>query len=236
MPDNFRWREWRVVVKLDPEKQITDERLSAILHKQVDAVIVGGTQGITGENTARLIEQVSKLGYKGTLVQEISESHAVFPGADGYIIPVVLNAADREWLVGAHMEAIKKYRDVIDWQRILPVGYIVCNPLSAVGMKTWALPVSAAEVAAYTVLAMRIFSMPAVYIEYSGTYGDPAFVRAAASAVAAAVTATDAAAAGPRVFYGGGLNTAARLQEMSNLADTVVIGNALYEERDLQWL
>lgn len=225
MPDNFRWRDWRVVVKLDPEKQITDERLAVILQKQVDAVIVGGTQGITAENTARLTARVLQLGYKGFLVQEISESHAVVPGVDGYIIPVVLNAADRKWFIGAHMEAVKKYREVIDWQRILPLGYIVCNPMSAVGVKTQALPVSAADVAAYTTLAVNIFGMSAVYIEYSGIYGDPAIVRAAAIN-----------AAGARVFYGGGINTAARLQEMSALAHTVVVGNALYEKRYLQWL
>lgn len=226
MPDDFPWPDWQTVIKLDPDKQIADEYLAAIVQKKVDAVVVGGTQGITMENTARLIERIKGF-YAGPLVQEISESRAVVPGADGYIIPVALNAADRKWIIGAHLEAIKTYSEIIDWRKVLPVGYIVCNPRAAVAAKTRALPVSAAEAAAYATLAAHIFRMPAVYIEYSGAYGDPDLVRA---------VRTVAAKAGVRVFYGGGIDSAARLKEMSAIADTVVIGNVLYEERDLKWL
>jgi len=217
LPDNFQWRDWRGVAKLDPEKQLTDEHLAAILQKPLDAVIVGGTQGITMENTSQLIARIRQLDYKGFLVQEISEVHAVVTGVDGYIIPVVLNALDKKWLIGAHLEAIKMYGDIIEWSKVLPVGYIVCNPLSAVAAKTQAVPVTVADAAAYATLAANIMKLPVIYIEYSGIYGDPALVRA--------VTAK---AADARVFYGGGIDSAARLNEMSNLVDTVVIGNAFY--------
>lgn len=222
MSDNFCWREWRVVFKLDPDKGVSEERLARILQQNPDAVIVGGTQGITREKTALLTERIMKSGYDGTLVQEISELHAVIPGMDGYMIPVVLNAGDRKWLVGAHLEAIKTYGEIIDWQKVLPVGYIVCNQMSAVAVKTRALPVSTADAAAYAALAANIYRLPVVYIEYSGVYGDPELVKAAS-----------ANALGSRLFYGGGIDTAARLDEMSALAHTVVIGNALYEETDL---
>ncbi|TLM99180.1 heptaprenylglyceryl phosphate synthase, partial [bacterium] len=153
MVDNFCWRDWRLIFKLDPDKRITEERLARILHKKPDAIIVGGTQGITRENTARLVELVLQAGYKGPLIQEISESHAVITQVDGYIIPVVLNARDRKWFIGAHLEAVSAYGGLIDWQKVLPVGYIVCNPISAVAAKTQALPVSAADAAAYAAMA-----------------------------------------------------------------------------------
>jgi putative glycerol-1-phosphate prenyltransferase len=222
MSDNFGWRKWHVVFKLDPDKGVSEERLSRIIQQNPDAVIVGGTQGINGEKTALLADRIMKSGFNGTLVQEISELHAVIPGMDGYIIPVVLNAGDRKWLIGAHLEAVKTFGEIIDWEKILPVGYIVCNPLSAVAAKTLAEPVSAADAAAYAALAANIYRLPVVYIEYSGVYGDPEIVKAAF-----------ANAAGARLFYGGGIDTAARRDEMSALAHTVVIGNALYEETDL---
>jgi phosphoglycerol geranylgeranyltransferase len=74
-------------------------------------------------------------------------------------------------------------------------------------------------VAAYVICADRYFSFPVVYIEYSGTYGDPAIVRAASEAVENAV-----------LYYGGGINSAERAAEMAKYADTIVVGNAVYEQ------
>jgi phosphoglycerol geranylgeranyltransferase len=69
------------------------------------------------------------------------------------------------------------------------------------------------------VVADRYFHFPIVYIEYSGTYGDPAVVRAASEAVEDAV-----------LYYGGGINSETRAAEMASFADTIVVGNAVYDE------
>lgn len=68
-------------------------------------------------------------------------------------------------------------------------------------------------------MADQYFSFPVVYIEYSGTYGDPAVVAAAAKAVSDA-----------RLFYGGGINNAEKAAEMGKYADTIVVGNAVYDD------
>ena len=50
---------------------------------------------------------------------------------------------------------------------------------SAVGRVTGArCPLSPESAAAYAAVADRYFCFPIVYVEYSGTYGDPAVVKA----------------------------------------------------------
>ncbi|HQP71586.1 MAG TPA: geranylgeranylglyceryl/heptaprenylglyceryl phosphate synthase, partial [Methanoculleus sp.] len=91
---------------------------------------------------------------------------------------------------------------------------------SAVGRVTGAdCNLSAMEVAAFAQVADRYFRFPIVYIEYSGRYGDPQIVRAAAGAIKDAL-----------LYYGGGIRSAEQAAEMGRYADTIVVGNAVYEE------
>jgi phosphoglycerol geranylgeranyltransferase len=108
----------------------------------------------------------------------------------------------------------------IPWDMVVPEAYIVLNPASSVGRVTKAIcDLTPAEVAAYTAVADRYFHFPIVYIEYSGTYGDPAVVKAAAEAIDHAI-----------LYYGGGINSAEKAAEMGKFADTIVVGNAVYDQ------
>ena len=98
-------------------------------------------------------------------------------------------------------------------------AYIVLNPDSAVGRVTGArCALSPESAAAYATVADRYFCFPIVYVEYSGTYGDPAVVKAVRDGIDRAV-----------LYYGGGIRTAEQAAEMAKYADTVVVGNAVYE-------
>ncbi|NLO77851.1 MAG: heptaprenylglyceryl phosphate synthase, partial [Methanomicrobiales archaeon] len=108
----------------------------------------------------------------------------------------------------------------VDWSKVVPEAYIVLNPASSVAKVTGAVcDISAADVAAYAEVADQYFSFPVVYIEYSGTFGDPKVVAAAAKAISDA-----------RLFYGGGINNAEKAAEMGKYADTIVVGNAVYDD------
>ncbi|HEU4964280.1 MAG TPA: heptaprenylglyceryl phosphate synthase [Bacilli bacterium] len=213
------WRKWRHVVKLDPDKQVADELLAALGSSGTDAVFLGGTQGVTGEKVNALYGRLQRFAPQVPVWQEISGTDSVIDGIDGYAVPVVLNAGSPHWLIGAHKEAILKYRPFIDWSKLLVEGYLVLNPDSAVAEVTEAqTSLTAEEAAAYAVAGEELFSLPVIYVEYSGTYGDPAMLQEVTRVLRQA-----------HVFYGGGIDGYEKAWEMGGVADTIVVGNALYE-------
>lgn len=220
--NSLDWQIWRLVVKLDPDKEIGEEELNLILNDGADAVIVGGTQNITAENTSALIDRIRATGYRGPLIQEISQLKAINYAVNGYAIPVLLNAEDTHWITGAHHQAIKELGRIIDWHVVIPFGYIVGNPDSAVGRLTGVKLLTTEDAVAYATLADKIFHLPIIYIEYSGIYGDTELVKKVSAAAGTA-----------RIFYGGGIYTIAQAKSMLEIVDTIVIGNALYDNPTL---
>ncbi len=217
--DSGQWTKWRLVIKCDPDKLLPAEAYAVINSPAVDAVMVGGTQGITHANTLELIGKIRDSGFKGPVVQEISAEDAVVPEVDAHFIPVVLNAGSRRWLVGAHLSAIKRYAGLIRWDKVVTEGYLVCNGDSAVGRLTRAVRVTAEDAAAYTLLAEEVYRFPLLYIEYSGRFGDLSLIRAVAGAKR-----------NIHLFYGGGIRKPEQLLSLAPLVDTLVVGNIIYED------
>lgn len=236
------WAAWRHVTKLDPDRPLSDRVLEAVAQSGTDAVVLGGTGGLTREKVAGLLARVRR--YPWPVGIEVSDPACLVPGADWYFVPVVLNAGDPEWLSAAHRRTLAELLRTgapLDFGRVVGEGYVVQNPASAVGRLTRAVPAASPEEAAAAALyAVRLLGLPLVYFEYSGTFGDPELVRAARAALAAGPgePAGPGAPAGPggcraapraRLWYGGGVDGPARAAAMAAVADTVVVGNALYE-------
>ncbi len=213
----YSWKDWVHVTKLDPDKEIDPASIEEIATSGTDALMLSGTLNVTRENLEVLREQVER--YALPLVVEPAGPEAVlFDGVDGLFVPSVLNTADARWIVGKHHQWVRHH--AVEWEKVVAEAYIVLNPDSAVGRVTGAFcDIAADDVAAYAVVADKYFRFPIVYIEYSGTFGDPAVVRAASEAVEEAM-----------LYYGGGINSAERAAEMAQYADTIVVGNAVYEE------
>ncbi len=214
----MKWKDWVHVTKLDPDKQLKPGDIDAIATSGTDALMLSGTLNVTQDNLSALQKQVKSYGLP--LVMEPAGPEAVLlDGIDFVFVPSVMNSADVQWIVGKHRLWVQQQRQKIPWERIVQEAYIVLNPESSVGRVTKAAcSLAPDEVAAYTAVADRYFRFPIVYIEYSGTYGNPQAVRAAADAVDKAV-----------LYYGGGINSAERAAEMGRYADTIVVGNAVYE-------
>lgn len=64
-----------------------------------------------------------------------------------------------------------------------------------------------------------MYQLPVMYIEYSGVYGETNLVKAAADML----TET-------QLFYGGGISNYEEAEMMASIADTIIVGNIIYED------
>src|SRR5512137_1605752 len=215
----MKWKDWVHVTKLDPDKQLKPGDIDAIAASGTDALMLSGTLNVTQENLTLLQKQLK--AYDLPLVMEPAGPEAVLMrGIDYVFVPSVMNTTDVAWLVGKHRAWVQQQKGKIPWEYIVPEAYIVLNPDSSVGKVTRSVcDLKPDEVAAYVTVADHYFHFPIVYIEYSGTYGNPSVVKAASEAIDRSI-----------LYYGGGINSAQKAAEMSKYADTIVVGNAVYDQ------
>jgi putative glycerol-1-phosphate prenyltransferase len=213
----YDFREWRHVFKLDPNKEISDGNLEKICESGTDAVIVGGTDGVTLENVLDLMARIRR--YTVPCVLEVSSIETVTPGFDLYFIPTILNSSDTKWITGLHQQAVKEFGEIIDWDEIVVEGYCILNQACKAAKLTSAnTDLTVADVRTYALMAEKMFRLPIFYLEYSGQYGD---VEVVADVKKVLEKTT--------LFYGGGISNAEQAAEMGKHADVIVVGNAIYE-------
>lgn len=209
---------WRHVFKLDPAKEISDEALEQICESGTDVILVGGTDDVTLDGVLDLLVRVRR--YSVPIALEISNVDSISPGYDYYFIPSVLNSMETTWVKDLHHEAIKEYGDVLIWEELVAEGYCVLNPDCKVAQVTNAkTDLTEDDVIAYARMAENYFKMPIFYLEYSGAYGDVDMVKATAEVLETT-----------KLFYGGGITSVAQATEMAAYADTVVVGNIIYDD------
>ncbi|SCW70224.1 putative glycerol-1-phosphate prenyltransferase [Paenibacillus tianmuensis] len=217
---HLRMEEWKHVFKLDPDREIGDEALERICLSGTDAVMVGGSSGVTFDNTVDLLARIRR--YEVPCVLEVSDTEAIVPGFDLFMIPIVLNAGDTQWIVGRHQQALKEYGAILDWDQLVPEGYIILNGDSTAAKLTEAnVRLDAKDVEAYARIADRLFRCPIVYLEYSGAFGDMELVGWVKRLLSQS-----------RLFYGGGIDSPEKAREAAKAAHTVVVGNAVYDDLD----
>ncbi|KQL51431.1 heptaprenylglyceryl phosphate synthase [Heyndrickxia shackletonii] len=211
-------REWRHAFKLDPNKEISDKDLEKICESGTNAVIIGGTDGVTLENVLHLMARVRR--YTVPCVLEISNFESITPGFDLYFIPSVLNSENVKWVTGLHHEAVKEYGELMNWDEILVEGYCILNSdCKAAKLTQSNTNLSVEDVEGYAMMAENLFKMPIFYLEYSGSYGDVEVVKAAKGHLT-----------NTKLFYGGGIVSEEQAKEMSKYADVIVVGNIIYED------
>ncbi|WP_410765499.1 phosphoglycerol geranylgeranyltransferase [Haloferax sp. DFSO60] len=217
---SYPWEDWDHITKIDPDKDLfEDETFEDVCETGTDALEIGGTLDITEEKMQRVIDATAK--YDIPVYQEPSNPAVVIDhdGLDGYLIPTVFNASDSFWITGAHKEWVR-IEDGLDWDRTHTEAYIVMNPDSSVAEYTDAdTDQSAEDVASFARVAEKMFGQKIIYLEYSGTYGDPEKVKAAHDALDEAT-----------LFYGGGIHDYDSAYEMASNSDVVIVGNLLHDK------
>ncbi|SOB98959.1 putative glycerol-1-phosphate prenyltransferase [Ureibacillus xyleni] len=212
------YKSWRHVFKIDPAKEISEDDLEKLCESGTDVILVGGTDGVTVDNVIDILLRVRRFSVPVAL--EISNLESVIGGFDYYLIPSVLNSTDTKWVKDLHHAALKEYGDVMVWDELIAEGYCILNPDCKVAEATSAnTDLSKEDVIAYARLAENYFKLPIFYVEYSGAYGDVEIV----SAVKEVLSET-------KLFYGGGITNVEQAEEMAKIADTVIVGNIIYDD------
>lgn len=208
----------RHMFKLDPNKFISDEHLERLARSGTDGFIVGGTDGITDENVSRLYERLK--WFDLPLCYEVISEDAFVLGFDLYFIPIVLNTSQLDWLGGKQQKALETFGAYLSFVPHETLPYIVLHDQCKVAKLTQAKTnINQLELLSYQQLARDIYHIPLLYLEYSGRYGDINQVQAVARKNK-----------DTHLFYGGGIRTYEQAQQMSQLVDTVVVGNVIYED------
>lgn len=211
----FSIKHWKHAFKLDPNKEISDEDLEKVCESGTDGIIIGGTDGVTLEDVLDLLSRIRR--YPVPCVLEVSSLDIVVPGFEAYFIPMVLNTQDKKWMMDLQHEAIKEYKDVMNWEEMYAEGYCILNEDAKAFTYTNSKLPDEEDTVAYAYMAEHVFKLPIFYMEYSGKYGDPDLV----AKVKQELEHT-------QLFYGGGIETKEQALEMAQHADTVIVGNSIY--------
>ncbi|MBM7601122.1 putative glycerol-1-phosphate prenyltransferase [Virgibacillus halotolerans] len=208
-------KAWKHIFKLDPAKEITDEHLEMICESGTDAVIVGGTDHITLDNVLDLLARIRR--YTVPCILEISDLDAITPGFDYYFIPMVMNSTEKKWMMDIQHQAIKEFKDIMNWDEIFMEGYCILNEDAKAFTHTNSYLPDEDDVTAYAHMAEHVFHLPVFYMEYSGKYGDPELVKKVKEQLDNTL-----------LFYGGGIENNFQAREMKEHADVIIVGNSIY--------
>ena len=248
--------DWTHVTKVDPEEDKQLPLLYPLYLRHTSAVSVGGSADVTATNTEETFELLAPSSVP--VFHEPSGPRHVTPRtreqADLLAIPEVLNG-DSESLVGQLGEGAEYMRDEMvpemlgeklpwlpgvvedaladfatSWLLADAVfeAYVIQNPDSAAAREANVAEsdlLTPREAKQRSMAAERHLESELVYLEYSGTYGG--------DEAAETLNAISDGLTWSRLWYGGGIDSRERAEEMLDAgADTVVVGDAFHRVAD----
>jgi phosphoglycerol geranylgeranyltransferase len=254
--------DWTHVTKVDPEEAKRLPLAYPFYLQHTSAVSVGGSADVTGKNTEETF-RLLKYSPVPSIHEPSGPRHVTDATRDAchfLAVPEVLNG-DSEALIGTLGAGAEYIRDelapaeiaekvpwlpgfasdrlaefVTGWLLADAVfeAYIIQNPDSAAAREGGVDPtdVLSAEEAGRRALAAEMhLESDLIYLEYSGTFGG--------EEAEAELAAIDANTDWSRVWYGGGLDSADRVERVRAAgADAVVVGDVFHDvaevERDLR--
>jgi phosphoglycerol geranylgeranyltransferase len=240
------WSGISHVTKVDPAEELPPD-LGVL--DGTDLVIVGGSDGVTAENTLHAIERVRDAIPDVPVFQEPNGpdhvSGETVEAADLLAVPAVYNG-DRSSFVAEHVEffteigtrpdealgtGLPVVGDLIESrgrkavaeiaEKVIGEGYVIQNLDSKAARESGVESAYTTEQVAGAALATEsLYGFPIFYVEYSGTYGGPRDVAAAADYLDETV-----------LLYGGGIERHEQTEEILDAgADAVVVGDCFHDE------
>ncbi|ADQ67804.1 geranylgeranylglyceryl phosphate synthase-like protein [Halogeometricum borinquense DSM 11551] len=243
---DLNWDRLSHVTKIDPAEHVPND---LELLDGTDLVIVGGSDGVTAENTLDAVQKVkSQFPDLPVLQEPYRSSHvssktvdtvdylsvpAVFNGDDAHFVrkhvELFTEAASKpDEVTGSGLPVVgdaisSKAREAVSElaTKIIGEGYVIQNCDSkAAAVSGVETPYTTEEVAGAALAAESFYGFPIFYIEYSGTYGGPTDVAAASQYLDETV-----------LLYGGGIETHEQTAEILDAgADAVVVGDCFHDD------
>ncbi|SDQ53341.1 heptaprenylglyceryl phosphate synthase [Natronobacterium texcoconense] len=245
---NVDWSRITHVTKVDPAKSLPDD-LEVL--DGTDLIIVGGSDGVTAENTLEAVSAITESFPSLPVWQEPYSSDHVsrdtIEAVDYVSVPAVYNG-DREHFVGKHVDLFtevgKKPEELLGsslpvvgslvaskgekavsklTEKLIGEGYVVQHLDSAAADVSGVETQYTPEQVAGAALATESFyGFPVFYVEYSGTYGGPADVEAASTYLSETT-----------LLYGGGIDSREKATEILKAgADAIVVGDCFHDDPD----
>ncbi|RQH03217.1 heptaprenylglyceryl phosphate synthase [Natrarchaeobius oligotrophus] len=243
---NVDWEEITHVTKVDPAKELPSD-LSVL--EGTDLILVGGSDDVTEDNTLETIDAIREAVTDLPVFQEPYDaahvSRATFDRVDALAVPAVYNG-DRDHFVGKHVDlfaeigrkpdellgtSVPVVGDLVASRaetavsdlaaKIVGEGYVVQHRESAAAAVSGVgRTYTTDEVAGAALATETFYDFPIFYVEYSGTYGGPGDVEAAARYLEETT-----------LLYGGGIDSAEKATEiLSAGADAVVVGDCFHDD------
>ncbi|MFP8952719.1 heptaprenylglyceryl phosphate synthase [Natrialbaceae archaeon A-arb3/5] len=242
------WDDITHVTKVDPAKPLPAD---IEVLDGTDLVVVGGSDGVTDTNTLETVETIASSFPDQIVCQEPDSAEHVssdtIDAVDYLAVPAVYNG-DREHFVGKHVELFteigrkpetllgssvplvgdyiaSKGADAISnlVDKLFAEGYVIQHRDSAAAARSGVETKYSPEQVAGAALATESFyDFPVFYVEYSGTYGGPEDVEAAATYLSETT-----------LFYGGGIDSREKAEEiLAAGADAIVVGDCFHDDPD----
>ncbi|MXV61009.1 heptaprenylglyceryl phosphate synthase [Natronorubrum sp. JWXQ-INN-674] len=240
------WDRISHITKVDPAKPLPSD-LDVL--EGTDLVLVGGSDDVTEANTLAAIRSVKDAFPSMPVFQEpYSSAHVskeTIETADSVAVPAVYNG-DRNHFVGKHVDLFtevgrkpesllgsglpvvgdliaSKGVDAISelTTNVIGEGYVVQHLESTAATTSGVETTYTSEQVAGAALATEAFyGFPIFYVEYSGTYGGPEDVAAAARYLEETT-----------LLYGGGIDSQSKTSEiLAAGADAVVVGDCFHDD------
>ena len=205
------------VFKLDPNKTISDEDLERICESNTDLIIIGGTDGVTQSNVLDLMARSRR--YFTPIALELSNLEAVVPGFDHYFVPAVFNTTDMKFQHGLLLEALKRYAHLLDFDTVSLMPYLIFNESCKAYQYAKCKPIPDEDIEHYVNLIDKMYRQKYMYIEYSGSLADVETLKQ-----------IHQAKSNIHMIYGGGIQSKEDFKRRMPHADTIVVGNLIYED------